>query len=196
MLTPHDADLVRRDSALPGLAVLLDGEAFIDALCSALALAKAPTVRITRLEYRPGALCRVAYEMQWAGQTALAYGVAYRTDAHEKLQAARECSCVPGLLGPGRIVLEDCAAVVSFFPNDRRLRGARCLEDSGGTRQLLAELLPDRPDLWNGRIQGLRYNPEKRYVAAVHASDGTRVECQRVCLARAFARGAAARVLG
>jgi hypothetical protein len=77
--------------------------------------------------------------------------------------------------------------VVFFFPNDTRIRGARWLEDSAGTRKLVAELLPDQPHLWDGGVQVFRYKQEKRYVAALHGADGTRVAL-KFCLDKSYER--------
>jgi len=50
MLSPPEADLVRRDGALPGLATVLDPEALIAALASALPTAdvRAASIRYVR----------------------------------------------------------------------------------------------------------------------------------------------------
>ena len=72
------------------------------------------------------------------------------------------------------LVLEQCAIVVSAFPNDLKLPGLQHLTDTGERKQLLSELLPDQPNLWQGNLRCLRYRPERRYVAELHAADQTR----------------------
>ena len=39
---------------------------------------------------------------------------------------------------------------------------------------MLRKLLPDHPGLWQGELRCLRYRPERRYVAELHAADQTR----------------------
>ena len=45
------------------------------------------------------------------------------------------------------LVLEQCAIVVSAFPNDLKLPGLQHLTDTGERKQLLSELLPDQPSV-------------------------------------------------
>lgn len=172
MLSPPDADLVRLDPALPGLATLLDPDAFVTALRSSLSEADLGTAQSTYVRYKPGMNCLVAYRLKVAGATVELYAKAYRPNAEVKLRKARGRSSIPGLLGPGRIVLEDRAIVVSVFPNDSKLKALRRLADAETRKRLLRELLPDRPDLWKGMVRSLRYKPERRYVAQLLTDDG------------------------
>ena len=56
-------DLVRRDPAIPGLAVVFDCDAFADALRRAAPEVDLRTTQITYVRYKPGAFCRVAYRL-------------------------------------------------------------------------------------------------------------------------------------
>lgn len=165
MLSPAESDLVRRDPAVPGLAVLLDPNVFIAALRARLPEADLETAKITYIKYKPGTNCLVGYNLTAAGTTVRVYGKAYRTDARNKLQKALQQPGAAGLLGPGRIVLEDCAAVISVFPNDGKVKSLSFLDSSEARERLLSQLLPERPDLQDGEIEGLVYKPERRYVA-------------------------------
>jgi hypothetical protein len=49
------------------------------------------------------------------------------------------------------------------------------LGDPAARRRLLARILPDREACWDGALSGLRYKPERRFVAALAARDGARV---------------------
>ncbi len=53
---------------------------------------------------------------------------------------------------------------------------------------MLRELLPDRPDLWQGELRCLRYQPERRYVAELRAADGARAVLKSYTR-KAFTRG-------
>lgn len=174
MLLPADLDLVRRDTALPGLATLLDPDAFVAALRPSLPEACIERAQITYIRYKPGMNCLVAYQFEAAGGVVEVYAKAHGPDAKVKLRKAHKWSSVPGPLGPGRIVLEDRAIVVSIFPNDSKLRELPYLTDVEARRRLLHELVPDQPDLWEGTVQSLRYKPERRFVAQLITKDGVR----------------------
>ncbi|OLC07096.1 MAG: hypothetical protein AUH42_04220 [Gemmatimonadetes bacterium 13_1_40CM_70_11] len=168
MLSPPEADLVRRDAALPALATVLDPEAFVAALPPALAATDVRAASIRYVRYKPHTNCLVAYRLD-VGRAAVeplhAYAKAHRLDAAEKLRKARRS-------GPGRMVLADRALVISLFPTDGRLKAMRRLTDAGERPRLLRDLLSDRPDWWTGTVRTLRYKPERRYVARLETPDG------------------------
>ena len=174
MLSPPDAELARRDPAIPGLALLLNPEEFAAALRIALPEANVRTVKITYVRYKPRINCLVAYQFESAGAVVKVYAKAHGPDTEVKLRNARKRSSFPGPLGPGRIVLEDRAIVVSIFPNDSKLKGLRGLGDKNKREDLLRELLPDHPEFWGGTVQSLRYKPERRYIAQLLTEDGAR----------------------
>ena len=179
MLSRHDADVVRRDPALPGLATLLDPEAFLAALRPGRPAAPpfAGTLRaaqITYVKYKPGTNCLVGYRLDAAGGPVEVNATAYRPDARGALQQARARPAVAGALGAGGIVLEAGTIVVSVFPDDGKLAALPQLVEADARRGLLCELLPDRPDLWDGTVRRLTYKPERRYVAQVLAGGEAR----------------------
>lgn len=165
MLLPFDADLVRRDPAIPGLATILDADAFVFALRSSLPALDLGSARSTYVRYKPGTNCLIAYQLEVAGVVEPVYAKAFAPGAAGKLRKAREQPGAAGTLGSGRIVLEDCAVLVSTFPNDGKIRSLACMADARSRRGLFRELVPERPDLWEGAAQSLRYKPERRYVA-------------------------------
>lgn len=157
MRSPADTDLARRDPALPGLATLLDRDAFVEALRPALPALRPGEARVTYVRYKPGRSCLVGYRMESAGEAVDVTATACRPDAQDKLAKARS--------HPGRVVLDDRAVVVSVFPDDASLPALARLADTDDRRTLLEKLLPNRPDLWDGSVVPLRYKPERRYVA-------------------------------
>ena len=175
MLLPAEADIVRRDPALPGLATLLDPGAFAAALRRALPTAPLEAARISYVKYKPGKNCLVSYRLQVGDETVLAHAKTYRPPDRNKLRWAREQSAVPGALGPGRLVLEDCTSVVSVFPNDSEVTSLPCWTDPEQRRGLLGELLPDQPDLRECGLQVLVYKPERRCVARLDAGGEARL---------------------
>ena len=169
MLTPADAGLCRRDTALPGLAAVLDPDVLVSKLEPHLRGREGEilSARPTYVRYKPGTNCLVSYRMRVAGasEEIRLYAKVYGADAPAKLEKARERPGVPGPLGPGRVALPDFGGVVSFFPNDDKLRTLSQLSGPESRRSFFEELLPGRPELWDGELRTLRYKPERRYVA-------------------------------
>jgi len=174
-LTPADRDLIRRDPALPGLATLLDPEAFAAALAPHLSGAEPVTAHGGYIRYKPGTNCLASYQLETMEATVRVYAKAHGPDSAEKLQKARHKPGVPGLLGAGRLVLEEEKMVVSFFPNDTKLKVLSRLAEPEARRGILEKLLPQAPELWEGSLQTLRYKPERRYVARLLAGGESRV---------------------
>jgi Ser/Thr protein kinase RdoA (MazF antagonist) len=176
LLLLHDADLARRDPAVPGLAVLLDPDAFAGALRAALPDAAILSVEPTYVRYKPGTNCLVAYTANLPSGMADLHAVAYRRDDPDRLAKPTERPSVPALQGagalPGRLVLRDEVTVVSFFPNDGGLRTLSRLAEPDAWRALLRRMSPDRPDLWDASVSTLAYKPERRYVARVDTDAG------------------------
>src|SRR5436309_1194961 len=130
MLSPLDADLGRRDPAIPGLTVLLDPDAMVDVLHHSLPGTEVGKAQITSVKYRPGSYCRVGYRLEVAGGVVELYAKAFRVDDQRQLHRVRECPAVPGVLGRGCLVLEDHATVVYIFPNDKHLKALVHLADA------------------------------------------------------------------
>jgi hypothetical protein len=176
MLSPDEMDLVRRDTAIPGLATVLDPDAFAAALRGAAPEAALRSAQITYARYKPQTYCRVAYRLDLGGAELDADVRACRQDDLSSWLEDHEKSGTLGPLGPGHLVhavLEDCAVLVSAFPNDLKLPGLWRLTNPKERKQLLSELLPDQPNLWQGELRCLRYRPERRYVAELRAACGT-----------------------
>jgi tRNA A-37 threonylcarbamoyl transferase component Bud32 len=173
LLLPADADLVAREPELPGMALLLDPEAFVAELGMATG-ARVTGAHITYIKYKPGVRCLIGYCLNVGSDQIQAYAIAYRGDAVRKLQQARDAAAVPGPLGAGHIVLAETAVVIRTFPNDRELQALPCLANAARRESLLRDLLPEQSELWNGLLVGLRYKPERRYVAQLRGTDGLR----------------------
>ena len=165
MLSPGSADLVGRDSVLPGLVTLLDPEAFLVALRAAFPGAEIEQARPNYVRYKPGTSCLVLYRVDVAGQTVPVHAKAFGGDAAVKLEKARLKTRVPSLLGAGGAILEDIGAAVYAFPNDHGLRALKKLGEPGTRERLLRRLLKNQPGLSGGTLHDLQYKPERRYVA-------------------------------
>src|SRR5690349_23118020 len=105
MLSTIENDLIRRDPAVPGLATVLDPDAFVAALHRAAPQADLRTAHITYARYKPQSFCRATYQLEVAG-TELELDVrACRPDDLAEWLEAGEAANATSLLGPGRIVL-------------------------------------------------------------------------------------------
>ena len=173
-LSDCDIEFVRRDPDLPGLATVLNPDAFVAALRRVLARADLGTARIIYVTYRPRTSCLVHYQLDVAGTAVPIYATAWRLDAQAEFRTPRDQAPVPGPLGPGRVVLEDCAVGVSIFPNDRQVTGLPYFADAEARRHLLRALVPNDPDLWQSTVRSLAYRAEQRYVAQLLSSDQER----------------------
>lgn len=173
MLASAETDLVRRDHSIPGLATVLDDETFVARLRRCAPETGLRTARIVFIKYKPGRSCRVSYRLDVAGEEVDACVRAYGVEDRDRFLEERELPTVTGRPGWGRLALEDCAIVVSVFPNDRKLPALLRLMDDKDRRQLLSELLPDHAELRSCRLQCLRYKPERRYLVRLQAANGT-----------------------
>lgn len=183
-----EADLARRDPAVPGLATVLDPEAFVAAIQRAAPAADIRAGHIRYLRYKPHAYCRVNYRLDVAG-TDLDLDV--RACRPEDLAAieAGERENGGGPLGAGQLRLDPAAVLVTVFPYDLKLPQLQFLTEATARHRVLRELLPDRPDLWSGELRCLRYRPERRYVAELRVADGEERALLKCYTPKAYKRG-------
>ena len=174
MLPIHEADLVRRDVAIPGLAKLLDPEAFLAALQAFVPGTKFLAARPNYIRYKPGVNCLVAYQLETADNLIEVYAKAHGSDALTKVKKAALPKTVPGPLGPGRVVIDNCATVVSFFPNDSNLKRLYRLNETEVRDHLHGKFLPGTADAVTAKMEKLAYKPERRYVARLATNSGSK----------------------
>jgi aminoglycoside phosphotransferase (APT) family kinase protein len=170
MLSTENADLVRRDPGIPGLVVLMDPDALVDAIRPFIVVKGLVKATITYIRYKPATNCMIAYKLKIAGKTLLMHAKAHDADAVVKLKKALEKKNIAGPFGAGVVSLKDIGIVVSLFPNDRKLKTLRRLGEVEKLRDLLHRIFPDHPDFWDGTLHTLSYKPERRYVARLDVS--------------------------
>src|SRR3989442_2420560 len=93
MLSPPEADLVRRDGVLPGLATALDPDALLAVLAPALPTADVRAASVRYVRYKPHTNCLVAYRLDLGGaesQTGAIHPNVHRLEAPEKLGQSRQ----------------------------------------------------------------------------------------------------------
>lgn len=165
MLSPYDAEIARRDTAIPGLATLLDADAFAACLRKCAPHADIQRVRPLYVRYKPGMNCLVAYKAQLPHGQVDIYAKGHGAGAADPLREAIERPGSPGALGAGRIAIKHLGIVVSVFPNDSKLEQLDRLARPDEKARLLRKLFSDRPDLWEAEVRSIRYKPERRLVA-------------------------------
>lgn len=164
-----DALLAHRDPALPGLATLLNPAALLEDLRTLLAATPAASAQVLSgtpyyVRYKVGTNCLVAYQLHTTAGPLYLHGMALTLDnaakAHKQLERAQASA-----LGPGGFFLAERGLLLTFFPNDRRLKSLARLAHAEQRHELWQRLTPDQPTLTTATLTPLRYKPERRFVA-------------------------------
>ena len=174
MLTPADAQIVRRDQAVPGLALVLDDDALTSRLRTARPELGLVSARATYVRYKPGTSCLVAYRFDLGDREVLAFAKAYRQGGRAKVAKAQ------GKGGAAVVTLGDLVTLARVG-GDRDLPAAAALDQPQRHRRLLRRVLPDA-GCWDAVPRCLRYKPERRWVGVVER------EGQPVALVKAYRR--------
>jgi thiamine kinase-like enzyme len=188
VLRAADQDLVVRDPAVPGLAVLLDDEALGRWLSEQMQ--ETARVRVHYLRYKPGTSCALAGDVDLAdgGRACLvsAYAHPDNVKATKTLQRAPAGSVLG--VDPARGLIATTPAA------DRDLPALALLDDDVGRRRLLRRVLGDRPGLRHTTVQTLRHKPHRRWVGVVQPRQGPQavLRCYRPARARAATEAIAA----
>lgn len=171
-----DRELARRDPSLPGLALVLEGEAIGRHLRHVAVDLGVRSVEARYTRYKPGGSCLVAYRVATRQGELWAHAKAFRSDAPAKALKAHAMSPVsPGFGVDGAIHFPDESVVVTFFPNDHDLPALARLAQDGARASLLARIAPTRPDLARAPLDTLAYKPERRYVGHLSGDEGSAV---------------------
>lgn len=172
MLGAADADLVRRDAAVPGLGTLLDPEAFALALGSLLRDATPGSARMAHLRYKPAWSCLAAYRVDVAGRPLEVYAKALARDAALEYELSVRSPGGPHAHGHGRLRDAERSIVVCVHPDDARLADLHRALHAGSRRRLLEQAVPDHPELWEAEAVPLSYRPERRHVSRLIPGPG------------------------
>jgi aminoglycoside phosphotransferase (APT) family kinase protein len=177
LLAPPDEELVRRERMLPGLATVLDPDAFVAALRPLVPDAELREARSVSARFASGERCLALYRVGLGDRSIDVHAIACRP---ERLAA---------LAGAGSALAEH-AIVVSIFPQDRKLRALARFDGGTAQERLVRRLLPEHAALHAAPATMLSYKPERRWVAMLHAADGTRAEL-KLYVGRDYARASA-----
>ena len=162
-LSPADEALVRREAELPGLGLVLDPERVRTRLASLWPETGVSAVRAVYARHKPRTSCIVSYRVATNGGEIDVYATARGRSDAEKLEKARLRA--RSNRGPTVFVLEDCAVVISVFPDDPRLPGLRWLDSPENRQGLRQRLLGG--EVPPGALTRLRYKPERRWVGCL-----------------------------
>jgi aminoglycoside phosphotransferase (APT) family kinase protein len=167
VIAPADARLVAREAQLPGLATLLDADAFAHCLREHLPEREVGSAQPTYVRYKPGTSCVVAYRARIDGESRALYARAVAPDAEAlgKLAKVRRHAATDSTLGRGGLLVDELAIAVYALPVDRRMPSLRRLLDRRGRPRLMQRALERRPWMWAAGLEPLRWKPERRFVA-------------------------------
>ncbi len=177
-LNDQDFSLIERDTALPGLPCVLDAKRLMQELDPdpgrQTDTSQMGDFQLEYVRYKPGMNCLGRYSFSLDGRQHQVYVKAFGPDAASKLSKARELPVAPGPCGPGRVVLSDTALLVSFFPNDAKLRSMTRLGDRASRQRLMGRIFKHDDSWRSSRYSVLNYKPERRLVCRFERQDGQR----------------------
>lgn len=171
MLSNPDRQLVRRDAAVPGLALVLDHDLVLDAVRRVWPEDAVATLTSSYLKYKPGALCLAGYIAHTPHGPLPLYALACSTVQYARVRACRPTAIDTSTATFAPALLDEHHVALWRFPADRKLVGLPGLAVPELRSRLLRKLLPDEPRLWSARLEILRYKPERRFVGKLVADD-------------------------
>ena len=161
MLSPDDADLVRRDPSIPGLDVLLDNDALASFAAESLLVPNVVEACSEYVRYKPRQNCLARFRVFSSERVHDFYAIAYRPVDQAKLSKARGATVIPGR-----------CMVVCPFPIDLELTSLATFSSDAELRRLLVRM--GRAEMAAGPVvhTSLRYKPERRYVGRIESPVG------------------------
>lgn len=165
-----EKQIAARDTALQGLAQLLDGQVVMDELNRCLPDIGARRIEKKYIRYKPGTSCLVRYELESNYGNSGIYAKVHGPKAWNKLKKAGNDPIPAGPDDIGRLVVAKRNMVISSFPNDDRLNELFHLSIPSKKQDLLKHIFPHQPALHQADMEILQYKPERRYVACLRQS--------------------------
>lgn len=163
----HNEDIIRRDTGLPSLRLLLEPGSLADLLRDQIPDASVRSANVGYIRYKPGVNCLAKCTVDLGDRVVEAYAKIYGADAPVKLRKDRQRPTTNGALGPGRVFEDRHAMVLNLFPNDAKLPSLDRLVNPETRGRLLARVLGLTAPPQISRLETLAYKPERRYVARV-----------------------------
>ncbi|MCA9246601.1 MAG: sulfotransferase [Planctomycetales bacterium] len=166
-LTPPDAELVQRDSALPGLALLLSDNEMAAAVARATWHLDIQSARCRYLRYKPGASCLAAYEFQTSAGVLDGFAMAQRVEEREKLRRILYQRTPSRGHEIAATFLDDQVVIAAPRGYDRLLPSLGNIDSARGRSSLLRRVFAENPSWQHAEITRIRYKPQRRFVARV-----------------------------
>ncbi len=180
MLHEADREIVARDPDLPGLRLLLDGEAFADAIGVGGA-------RSTYLRYKPGESCLAAFRWPDGREIAAKAVTEARwaaVRANQKWAAPHlRCATLPRRLDAPQVLLRDRT-------EDAQLKALKWLSDPARAERHMERLFRHVAVEGPVSLVPIRWKPERRFVARVD-SRGQPIAVLKVWATADYARALA-----
>lgn len=177
MLFPGESDLIRRDSALKGLRIVLDPERLAETLRPHVHNNQLCGVKVKYVRYKPETSCLVSYHMELGdGTSQEVYAKAVKNDAVNKLRKTYRKFEGYGSGIPNVINFEDDAISIFTFPCDGKINALPEILNIPSRSHFLRKLLPSYPDLWDANLECIRYKPEQRFVGRLRGREDYEVK--------------------
>ena len=168
----QEHSLIRRETALPGLGLLLQPDLIRERLRSMSACNDPGELTGGYLRYKPGMNCIARLEFVRNDKPYFAYAKAFGADAAIKFKKACELEQVRGPLGPGRVVLEKEQILFSVFPNDSKLKSLARFQQSGFSERMIDRIFKAGETWESASFRILNYKPERRLVGRLTGQSG------------------------
>lgn len=165
MLTPADAQVVKRDHELTGLETLLDNDLALKSLQIAFPEKGILEAQAEYLRYKPFTSCLVKYALRTEQGPDIAYARAYPLAAKDKIVKA-----VLQVQEDSLAICEKQAIIYQHFPFDRKLNSLKQVVDSDERQQLLETRFEKLDGLWQSNLSPIVYKPERRFVAKLKSA--------------------------
>lgn len=172
MLSRDDINLVRCDGQLTGLPIVLDPDTFLAILKDLRPDGNPKSLQITSVRYKPATSCLVAYRLVLDDGQVDLHAKVHPAGERANLRNGRRKKNSSAPACRASQVLQEHGIEVSVFPDDARLKVLDRLANAKSRRSVLQGLLPNRPNLWGGRLRTVRYSPENSFVADLITEDG------------------------
>lgn len=178
MLSTDDRHLVARDSAIPGLAVVLDDQAMADHVAHLLPGREVEACAVTYVRYKPAANCLVGFAARVDGATVVGQAKAHRRGDRDKAHKLEVHALDRHDVGhdegdPGLPVeTSDDLVTTTLWSMDRTLPAVARLVDRRRRERLLRRVLPRRLAGAVEDIVLLSYKPDRRLVVRLDGPDG------------------------
>ena len=167
-----ERDLIQRDSVIDGLPIVLDEALMLETLNSLRPEDQFQSAHKQYVRYKKGTNCIVKYHCTTAEKSSDYYAKAYREQDEDKL--AKVVAVGHSERHQNVEVLEKAHLALFRFPYDGKLKPLPLLFDKNVQGTIINRALFRNDWVDVKSIETLQYKPERRFVAKLELSDGTK----------------------